>query len=152
MYLETSFVSACVTTRQDPLNRHRRWSSLSWWHGHARSHELFISGMVLRELAHPGFRSRVPALEFVGGLPVLETTSGAERIAAFLIAEKAMPRPVLGDALHAAIAIWHDIDTLLSWDVRHLANPRKVVHLERLCARLGRRMPRIVTPDHVISR
>lgn len=58
-----------------------------------------------------------------------------------------MPSPVAGDALHVAASCIHRIDYLLSWNVRHLANPNKVSHLQTICVRTGHIPPKIVTPE-----
>ena len=55
VYLETSFVSACVTNRSDPASIYRRELSVEWWTAQAKRHELFISAEVLAELSQPGF-------------------------------------------------------------------------------------------------
>lgn len=39
------------------------------------------------------------------------------------------------------------IDYLVSWNVRHLANIRKMAHLREICRRKGVVSPLIVTPD-----
>ena len=49
--------------------------------------------------------------------------------------------------MHVAAATIHRADYLLSWNVRHLANPNKVRHLTTICIRLGLLPPQIVTPD-----
>jgi len=36
---------------------------------------------------------------------------------------------------------------MLSWNVRHLANPRKLGHLQMVCRRIGLLAPIILTPD-----
>ena len=48
-----------------------------------------------------------------------------------------MPGPPVGDAIHVAVACIHSIDYLLSWNVRHLANPNKLLHLRRSASALG---------------
>ncbi len=58
-----------------------------------------------------------------------------------------MPGPVAGDAIHVATAAVHRIEYMLSWNVRHLANPNKVDHLRQVCRRLGLVSPLILTPD-----
>lgn len=58
-----------------------------------------------------------------------------------------MPAPVAGDAVHVAVACVHGLEYILSWNVRHLANPNKVAHLRAVCTRAGYAPPAIVTPD-----
>lgn len=36
---------------------------------------------------------------------------------------------------------------MLTWNVRHLANPNKLKHLREICRRVGLIPPKIVTPD-----
>ena len=39
------------------------------------------------------------------------------------------------------------MEYMLTWNVQHLANPNKRMHLAVLCMRLGLAPPAIVTPD-----
>lgn len=68
-------------------------------------------------------------------------------LARLLVSEKVMPAPVAGDALHVAVATVYSADFLVSWNVRHLANPNKLDHLATICLRVGLMPPRIVTPE-----
>ncbi len=76
VYIESSFFSACVSTRTDAKSAGWRASSTEWWETQRSHHELY-----------------------------------------------------------------------LTWNVRHLANPNKRMHLAVICLRLGRVPPLIVTPD-----
>ena len=80
-------------------------------------------------------------------MPVLGITDEMLRFAAVLIEQKVMPRPIAGDALHVAITVVARIDVLLTWNVRHLANPNKILHLNAICHESGYLAPRIVRPD-----
>ena len=147
VYLETSFVSACVTDRTDPASVYRRETSLEWWNTQRWRHEFFITAEVVAELSHPDFRQRTAALALLEYVDVLPLDAAVLGLAEVLVREKAMPAPVAGDAVHVAAATIHEVDYLLSWNVRHLANPNKLAHLRVLCLRLGLVPPLIVTPD-----
>ena len=58
-----------------------------------------------------------------------------------------MPGPVFGDAVHVAVCCVQQVHYLLSWNVRHLANPNKLAHLQTICVRTGHTPPWIITPD-----
>ena len=135
VYLETSFVSACVTTRTDPSSLHRRKESLEWWHSERGKYELRVSTEVFAELEAPSYPSR------------LDLTPEVLDFARILIEERVMPGPLKGDALHVAVATLARADYLLSWNVKHLANPNKRVHLAKTCLRLGHTPPTILTPE-----
>jgi len=64
-----------------------------------------------------------------------------------LIDQHVMPGPLKGDALHVALAAYHGMEYLLSWNVKHLANPNKRMHLARILMNAGKAVPAIVTPD-----
>lgn len=114
----------------------------------ARRHELFISGEVIRELAAPGFLNGTAALELVRGLPILDITQEVGDLAEILVRERVMPAPsTQGDAIHVAAATVYAMNYLLTWNVRHLANPNKRTHFGVICMRLGFSIPLVYTPD-----
>jgi len=147
VYLETSFVSACVTTRASVRSVYEREASLAWWNHDAGEHDLFVSLEVLTEPSHPQYPRSDEALRFVNGVPVIPVTDAMVEFAALLVERKVMPHPVAGDALHVAAAAIAQMQYLLTWNVRHLANPNKVLHLNAVCMENGYIAPSIVRPD-----
>lgn len=147
VYLDTSFVSACVSARTDTLNLYRRELSQNWMASQSTRHNVFISAEVLTELGHPEFRQREAALEVVRHIPILELNEQIVGFARILVREKVMPGPISGDCLHVATSCVHQIDYLLTWNIRHLANPNKVAHLRAICSRAGLLPPAIMTPE-----
>ena len=147
IYVETSFVSACVTDRTDAASVYRQQVSQDWWRSQSSKHELAVSAEVVAELSEPSYRGRIAALEWIGGLPLLAVTAEVRGLAKVLVREKVMPGPLAGDAVHVACACWHGIDYIVTWNVRHLANPNKLTHLRTIALRLGLVAPQIVTPD-----
>jgi hypothetical protein len=147
VYLDTSLISAGVGDRDDPASIYRRRTTLEWWKTQAPRHELFVSGEVLAELSHRNYPHRQAALIWASEAKVLSLTDEVVGFASILVRERLMPLPIAGDAIHVAAAAVHSIDYLLSWNVRHLANPNKLAHLQTICLRHGLTAPWIVTPD-----
>lgn len=148
VYLETSFFIACVSLRQDLGSAFRRDVGRRWWIQERLRHELFVSAEVVRELSSPNHIGRNEALSMAADASMLTASENALRIAETLVREKAMPGPAdAGDATHVAIAATHQIQVMLSWNVKHLANPNKVIHLREVCRKLGITPPEIVTPE-----
>jgi hypothetical protein len=148
VYLETSFFSACVSTRSDPKTAGWRVTSNEWWETQARHHELFISAEVIAELSAHEFPNRSSAVAMVAGLNVLDLTREIGAFAELLVAERVMPAPAnRGDAIHVASATIHEMDYILTWNVKHLANPNKRTHFGIICMRLGLAAPMLITPD-----
>ncbi len=147
VYLDTTLISACVGDRNDAASVYRRNATVDWWATQSGRHELFVSAEVLAELSHQNYRHREAALAWVSDAKIVELTEEVFGFASILVRERLMPSPVAGDAIHVAAATVHLMDYLLSWNVRHLANPNKLTHLQAICLRHGLTAPRIVTPD-----
>jgi predicted nucleic acid-binding protein len=111
------------------------------------STSVFVSAEVFAELSHPAHRGREEALRLIAAVPRLAIGGEVRGLARLLVREKVMPGPITGDALHVATATVHGIEYLLSWNVRHLANPNKLEHLRQVCRRVGLMPPLIVTPE-----
>jgi len=57
-----------------------------------------------------------------------------------------MPNDPKGDALHLAIACYHKIDFLLTWNCKHIANANKIEHIRRINFQIGLTNPILTTP------
>lgn len=146
VYLETSFVGACVTTKTDPASRDQRWHSLRWWHRHSEAHTLLVSAFVRLESVRHEYRSRWVASRWIEGLGHVDSPSEVEQIARELVRDRLMPGGDSMDASHAALALWHAVDVVLTWDQQDLANPRKTWRMELVARRWSRKLPKFVTP------
>ena len=147
VYLDASFVSACVTNRTDAKSVARRETSREWWETQRSVHELFLSQEGIEELSNPSFPQRDEAISLISGLPLLDINAEVRGVAEVLVGEYLMPAPAVGDAIHVAVCAVYGVQYLLSWNVRHLANPNKTKHLQAICRRLGLVPPQIITPD-----
>ncbi len=121
---------------------------MEWWAAHRARFRACISNEVVAELSAPAFAGATAALRMLQGLDNLELSPESRQLAQVLVDEKVMPGPaVSGDAMHVAVATVYQMDYLLSWNVRHLANINKRMHLINICTRLGSTPPQIITPD-----
>lgn len=148
VYLETSFVSACVTDRVDIASAYRKQVSERWWDSRSPLFDLVTGQPTLEELGDPRFPRRAEAVALLARVPLLSVMPEVAGLAKLLVAERAMPGPPdAGDALHLALATAHRCDYVVTWNVRHLANVNKLRHLQIVCLRVGYAVPSIVTPD-----
>ena len=147
VYAETSVPSAHVTTRQDAGSLYRRGVTRAWWARWAMQYDLYISNAVILELNAGEWPGKEEALELVRGVPGLDITDEVESVARRYMAERLVPGEAGADAVHLAVACVHSMDYLLTWNIRHLANPNKFEHLVVVNRRLGLMTPAIVTPE-----
>lgn len=147
VYIETSVPSAYVTSRTDPGSLHRREGTREWWLRQLSLYDASVSANVLLELRQGDWPGKEEALRLVERLPLLPVTPEVTGVAERYVAERLVPTDLGGDATHLAVACVYDMDFLLTWNIRHLANPNKLTHLTVINRRLGLLTPQIVTPE-----
>ena len=73
-----------------------------------------------------------------------------EALAELYLSRDAMPPAKINDAIHVAFATVHEMDILLSWNFKHLANVNKEARVSALNAEAGyRRGLRLTSPLEV---
>ena len=88
-------------------------------------------------------RRRVEALSEIA---VLRVDDAVRLLAKELVQQRLLPPAAISDALHAAVASWHNVDYLLTWNCRHLANPHLQKGLRTFMAAHRLVLPEICTP------
>ena len=147
VYVETTIPSAYVSTRTDPSSVHRRELTRAWWADQSARYDVWISEAVVLELTQGDWPGKAAALELVDPLQRVAVTEEAANIARRYVLERLVPGDLQGDALHLAVACIYEFDFLLTWNIRHLANPNKLAHLTVINRRLGLLTPQVVTPE-----
>lgn len=147
VYIETSVCSAYVSRRHDAASVYRRDAAHEWWHRQLDRYDVFVSEAVLRELEQGNWPGQAEALALVEPLPRLPIDEEVLAVAKRYVEDLLVPRQIVGDATHLAVACVHEVEFLLTWNVRHLANPNKLTHLTVINRRMGMLTPQIVTPD-----
>ena len=147
VYIETTIPSAIVTTRNDPGSIYRHQTTRQWWGEQSHLYDLWASDAVLLELQRGQWPGQAEAIVIIQALPRLIVDDEVAAVAARYVRERLVPADLAGDAAHLAIACVHEVDFLLTWNIRHLANPNKLDHLTAINRRLGLLTPAIVTPE-----
>lgn len=145
--IETTIPSAYVSTRGDPASLHRREETRRWWAEQLPFYDCCIAETVVLELKQGHWPGQAEALALVESLPRLIVDDEVIVVATRYVQERLVPADLSGDAAHLAAACVHEIDFLLTWNIRHLANPNKLDHLTIVNRRLGLMTPKIVTPE-----
>ena len=88
------------------------------------------------------------AIEGALGLPRVQVED-SERVKLALAA--VADRIDIADALHVAVASFHKIDYLVTWNFGHLANVRRQARIRLFNTAAGFFVPMIVTPEFLVS-
>ncbi len=153
VYIETSIVSYLVARpSRDPIMAARQRQTRDWWENHRGEYRLFTSEATLEEVRHgEAFMART-RLATLAGIPIIPEHGGIAALAEALVERGPLPVNAQTDAFHIATAAVASIDFLLTWDCRHIANPRMHRRCERLCQEFGAELPILCTPDDLLRR
>lgn len=151
VYIETTIPSFYYTMRTDPESVARQNWTHQWWEENADVLALATSAAVVVELQRGTSEKTEERLNLLRGLELLPITQEVEDIASIYIDKIVMPNDPAGDALHLALASYHRMDVLLTWNCRHLANPNKIEHIRLINYGLGLPMPILTTPLNYLS-
>jgi predicted nucleic acid-binding protein len=147
IYLETSVIGAYL----DKGDSFRRDLTIRWWEHELKNYRAYISPLVERELERTREPYRKSYLQLIRHLPQLEITDEAAILADGYIGRAIFQRKFLGDALHVALASYHKIDYLVTWNFGHLANVHRQARIKLFNAAAGFFAPEIVTPEFLVS-
>lgn len=147
VYIETTIPGAYFEEREDVVSKFQRYATRRWWDDLRHEHELFTSEAVIAELQQPQFVFSKQAIDLMADVPRLPLSDEIRGVVSVYLEHQLMPKGDAGDAFHLAFASVHELDYLLTWNCRHLANPRKVTHITVINRRLGLLTPTILTPQ-----
>ena len=82
-------------------------------------------------------------------LPRLVLTPECFELARSLLRQMGLPRKAFYDALHLAAAAVHEMDYLVTWNCRHMANEVLVPRISSIMMSRGHAVPMICTPSHL---
>lgn len=146
LYLETSVVGAYL----DNGEPFRRDLTIRWWEHELSEYQPFVSPLVRRELERVPEPHRTGYLRLIEPLKHLELADEVAILAEGYISRGIFHRKYLADALHVALASFHKIDYLVTWNFGHLANVRKQARIRVFNVSAGFFVPMIVTPEFLI--
>jgi hypothetical protein len=152
VYLETTFISYLVARpSRDLLVAGHQQVTRDWWADRRTEFECFVSQVVIDEASVGDAIEVQKRLAVISDLLVLDVTDEAESLTQAILSSGVLPARAVRDAAHIAVAAVHDIDYLLTWNCKHLANAQIIRRIALVCERLGQRMPIICTPEELMG-
>lgn len=129
LYLDTSIPSAYFDFSK-PL---RQLITQKWFELEAENYELYMSLVGIGEiekLSNATKRDNIKKLIFNASIRILDFTDKAVELSQEYINQGAIPRSEPEDTLHIALATVYEIESLASWNFKHIVsiNPIKKIH------------------------
>ena len=146
IYIETSIPSNYYTLRTDEGSLARQRVTRQWWNRYANLFILTTSPTVIEELSEGIGEKTRDRIALIANLELLPITTEILQIAEVYIDRLIMPQDPSGDALHLAIASFHNMDELLTWNQSHIANANKISLIQRINQDIGLATPELITP------
>lgn len=151
VYLETT-IPSYLTARPalQIIQAGHQLSTRRWWEEHRVSFELFTSLVTIQEAREGNQEAAERRLESLQDIPLLAVTAEAELIASQILNEHLLPSHAVRDALHIGVSVVHEMDFLLTWNIRHIANAQMRKKLRVFVESLGYALPTICTPEELL--
>lgn len=147
VYLETTIPSLLAArASRDVLIAGQQQATRNWWRERRQRYQLFISGLVLAESRRGDVTAAKARDEVLQACKVLEYTEAAQVLAQKILTTHLLPAKAAVDAAHIAVAAVHEMDFLLTWNCRHIANAAIVDKVRAVCSAAGYAPPVICTP------
>lgn len=152
VYIETTIPSYLVARpSRDLLMAGHQQTTHAWWNDKRKDFDLFISQFVEDECRGGDLQMAQKRLALLKGIPLLKIFPDVYSLAAKLISAGPLPTKAETDALHIAVAAANSADYLLTWNMKHIANPAMQRAIGRMCLDAGFEPPVICTPELLLE-
>ncbi len=152
LYLESTIPSYLVARpSRDTILAGQQKCTRDWWSKRAAHFEIFVSSVVVGEVAsgEPAMAAR--RMELIKPFARLESTDAAEALTRALVHGGPLPEKAARDAAHIALSAVHGMHFLLTWNCTHIANAMMYARMRVICAAHGCECPVICTPEELLA-
>ena len=151
VYIETT-IPSYLTARPalQVIQAGHQLSTRRWWEEYRGSFELFTSLVTIQEAREGDQEAAQKRLDSLKDVSLLAVTPEVEFIAKRLLDEQLLPISADRDALHIGVAVFHEMDFLLTWNIRHIANAQIRKKLRAFVESLGYSLPTICSPEELL--
>ena len=152
LYIETSVVGYYTSrlTRDLIVAAHQQITR-EWWKTSLPRYAAFVSVLVMEEISRGNVEEAKKRIGSVSGLPLLIVTPEVEKLADRYFQRLQIPEKARPDSYHLALATFHGMDYLVTWNCAHIANARLKRVMEEINVELGIRTPTICTPEELME-
>lgn len=113
--------------------------------------DVYISDVVIQESSKGDKNLSQKRLDMIKNFPVLEVDRDVTILAQELLNGKAIPENYPEDALHIALAARHGIETIVTWNFKHINNSFTRMIVRQIIENEDYDCPEICTPYELIG-
>ncbi len=150
-YIETTIIGNIAgRLHKDPNISSQQRLTRNWWNQASVKLELFISQLVVDECSGGDPNAAAERMAVVNAIRLLDINPDCHALAGQLLAAKAVPQTEPRDALHIAIASVQQVNYLVTWNFKHIANAGMRHQIETVIRSAGYDPPVICTPQELL--
>jgi len=152
VYIETSVVSYLTAkpSRDIVVAAHQQ-VTVEWWENSLPHFDPFVSPVVIEEVSRGDEEAARRRLEKIARFPVLAVTADVRELGDLYFRKTPIPEKARGDAYHLAVATYHGMDFVVSWNFGHILNARVRAIIQDINATKGIATPVICTPEELME-
>ncbi len=152
VYIETSVISYLTAKpSRDIVVAGHQQTTYEWWNNSKRYFDCYISQFVIDEISSGDPLASKKRLEVVQDLSELQVNFEIQKLGNNYLNKLKIPEKSKLDAFHLAIAVWYNIDYMISWNCKHIANAVINKKLFEINNNLGLNTPILCTPLELLE-
>jgi hypothetical protein len=152
VYLETTVPSYLTAwPSRNVIRAAHQQITREWWQRRRPRFQLFVSTLVLDEVAAGDATAVRERLRVIRKMPLLEVNDAVAALTGHLLKAGCIPAKAATDAAHLAVATVHGMDYLLTWNCRHINNAEILRAVATICTRHGYALPMVCTPEELMG-
>jgi predicted nucleic acid-binding protein len=152
VYIESSVISYYAARRsRDLIIAAHQEITLEWWEKALPSFDAFVSQIVYDEISRGDPESAQKRLEAIQKLNVLEMTVDTAALGKLYYRALNIPEKAINDAFRLALAVYHGMDYIVTWNCTHIAAGRVISIVQNINDEQGYQTPIICTPEELME-
>ncbi|NMG61113.1 DNA-binding protein [Geitlerinema sp. P-1104] len=152
IYIETSILGY-LTARpsRDLVVAANIQITREWWDTRRHSFQLYTSQAVVEETSQGDADMAAQRLEIIRDFILLDLDQSVLNLAEQFLERSSLPAKADIDAIHIAAATIHNMNYLLTWNCKHIANAQIQRKLAEISLDFGYELPILCTPYELLG-
>ena len=152
VYIESTVISYYAASRtRDLIMAAHQEITWEWWETVLPALDPYVSQVVFDEISHGDKDAAQRRLAAVREFSVLEMTPDVASLADEYFGALDIPEKARNDSFHLALAVFHGMDYLVSWNCAHISSGRVRNTVAGINAERGYQTPIICTPEELME-
>lgn len=152
VYIESTVISyRTARPSRDLVVATHQQLTLEWWDNVLQALTPFVSQFVWDEIARGDAEAVARRVKAIEGIASLEMSPPIAELAREYFDAIRLPETARTDAIHVALAVYHGLDYLVTWNCKHIAGGRVRAIVQQINERRGIATPVICTPEELME-